>query len=145
MFFDEKYILFLWKVYTFSIKGIIILFERYNISMKKVVSDPKNVNYFRLVCNMQQLRQDGTFRQKKDFFQPGWAWKKSCLDRQIGSRYPFFCYGMKPCCLSVSIRLADIASLSLFLYRMSVKTCASVSVWFISTKCLFSSSDSFTL
>lgn len=40
MFFDEKYILFLWKVYIFSIKGIIVLFERYNISMKKVVSDP---------------------------------------------------------------------------------------------------------
>lgn len=65
MFFDEKYILFLWKVYIFSIKGIIVLFERYNLSMKKVVSDPENVNYFRLVCNMQQLRQDGTFRQKK--------------------------------------------------------------------------------
>lgn len=46
MFFDEKYILFLLKVYIFSIKGIIVLFERYNLSMKKVVSDPEKCKLF---------------------------------------------------------------------------------------------------
>ena len=46
MFFIEKYILFLWKVYIFSIKGIIVLFERYSLSMKKVVSDPEKCKLF---------------------------------------------------------------------------------------------------
>ncbi len=34
MFFDEKYILFLLKVYIFSIKGIIVLFENLSFRSK---------------------------------------------------------------------------------------------------------------
>ena len=35
MFFDEKYILFLWKVYIFSIKGIIVFIENLSSRFKK--------------------------------------------------------------------------------------------------------------
>ena len=45
---------------------------------------------------------------------------------------PLFNHGFykKPCCLSVSNKFLDMASLSFLVYRMSVKTCAKVSFSF---------------
>ena len=50
----------------------------------------------------------------------------------------------KSCCLSASNRFLDMASLSFLVYRMSVKTCAKVSLPFTWQKWIFSGRLSFS-